>query len=186
MNRSADVGVRSGVLAIPALVLACGWLWARNRQLAAMALLDPLTGLPNRRGLERAWSRAGHAQALLFIDLDGFKAINDAYGHAVGDALLRQVARRLAHAAAGHGLLARWGGDEFVAIVPADREAAAMRSLRALAGKSYDVPGHGAVRIGLSIGTCADRVPFEGAVEIAATRLLHARAMRERDATGAV
>lgn len=174
------------LLVILALVVACLWLWARNRRLAAMALVDPLTGLPNRRGLQRAWSRLGGEKALLFIDLDGFKAINDEYGHAVGDALLRRVARRLADAAIAPGMLARWGGDEFAAVVPAGGAADAERALRAMTIRGYDLVGPGPVdvRIGLSIGICTDRavLDLDSAVSIAATHLLEMRAMRRETA----
>ncbi len=77
------------------------------------ALHDPLTGLCNRAGLEQ-----GHAtrrgQALFYIDLDGFKQVNDAHGHAVGDAVLRDVADRMRMVAGPDALVARTGGDEFI------------------------------------------------------------------------
>jgi diguanylate cyclase (GGDEF)-like protein len=95
---------------------------AEDARQAAMtiALTDDLTGLPNRRcflGLLADRVRTGTETARPFavglIDLDGFKPINDIYGHPVGDQILRQVARRLASALAGRGSAARMGGDEF-------------------------------------------------------------------------
>lgn len=88
-----------------------------------LALHDPLTGLANRtlfdaelaRALTRA-SRRSQQVALLFIDLDGFKAINDACGHAVGDRLLAEVAQRLKRCARAEDLAARLGGDEFTLV----------------------------------------------------------------------
>jgi diguanylate cyclase (GGDEF)-like protein/PAS domain S-box-containing protein len=85
---------------------------------------DPLTGLANRRALERALDAAmGRARirsrsvALLMLDLDGFKAVNDQYGHAAGDAVLREVARRLRRTVRERDVVARLGGDEFVVVL---------------------------------------------------------------------
>jgi diguanylate cyclase (GGDEF)-like protein/PAS domain S-box-containing protein len=85
---------------------------------------DFLTRLPNRSGFAAAFetmkqqvTEAGRIAALFFIDLDGFKAVNDKYGHLVGDALLQFVATRLRNAIRGTDLLARYGGDEFVLLL---------------------------------------------------------------------
>jgi diguanylate cyclase (GGDEF)-like protein len=85
-----------------------------------MALQDPLTGLANRRLLpERAWTAIAHARrnktqmALVCLDLDGFKEVNDTFGHPVGDRLLQMVARRLLSAVREEDTVARLGGDEF-------------------------------------------------------------------------
>ncbi len=121
-------------------------LSAANAELQRLAFRDPLTGVPNRmlfeERLQQAVARAerGGADrlALLFIDLDGFKPVNDGYGHAVGDAVLRQVAERLRSQARGCETLARLGGDEFVLLIEgigevADAVAAAERVLQAMA-----------------------------------------------------
>ena len=109
-----------------------------NARLAQQALTDDLTGLANRRHgaheLERAVAlavRHGHRLALVRVDVDHFKAINDSRGHQVGDEVLAEVALRLARAVRGGDELARWGGDEFVAILPdTDREGAARAAER--------------------------------------------------------
>lgn len=89
-------------------------------ELARMALTDALTGLPNRIALEQDLLervRAGQPFGMLFLDLDGFKGINDSFGHGEGDYLLREMARRLREGLA-EAVVARWGGDEFVVVVP--------------------------------------------------------------------
>ncbi|WP_223545061.1 putative bifunctional diguanylate cyclase/phosphodiesterase [Pseudomonas sp. A-B-19] len=95
-----------------------------NRELTQLALHDTLTGLPNRMLLadriDQAMSRVreeGGCFALMFIDLDGFKPVNDAFGHHMGDLLLREVAVRLREDLRSHDTLARIGGDEFVLLV---------------------------------------------------------------------
>jgi len=97
---------------------------ARKRveaELRAEASRDALTGLLNRRGFEQAVeplraeaARDGRGDVLLYLDLDGFKPINDVFGHAVGDEALRTVAGILRHALRASDLVARFGGDEFV------------------------------------------------------------------------
>lgn len=89
-------------------------------ELAKLRHYDPLTGLPNRRLVEEWLADAAHAcnapVGLLFLDLDGFKVVNDRMGHPVGDALLVEVARRLTATVEPGNMVARLGGDEFVAL----------------------------------------------------------------------
>jgi diguanylate cyclase (GGDEF)-like protein len=96
-----------------------------NERLAALAVTDELTGVANRRriveALEEAMAFARRRQAplaVLLADLDGFKAVNDQLGHAVGDEVLRRVARAMESALRTEDLLGRYGGDEFVAVLP--------------------------------------------------------------------
>ena len=113
----------------------------KNNQLAAerLAYFDTLTGLPNRRAfldrmaeaVERCRKTDGRG-ALLFIDLDNFKSLNDTQGHDVGDKYLKQVAQRLGAAIGEAGTVARIGGDEFVIVIEAiggDSEAAAAHAV---------------------------------------------------------
>ena len=96
-------------------------------QALEQAVTDPLTGLRNRRALDRALaglSGSGQPFGLIHIDLDRFKQINDTLGHAAGDAVLVEVARRLRRAVRDADLVARLGGDEFVVLLPGLRDRA--------------------------------------------------------------
>jgi diguanylate cyclase (GGDEF)-like protein len=96
-----------------------------HQSMATQAMSDILTGLPNRRALDarlenevQRAARYGHQFAVLMIDLDGFKAINDTYGHSVGDKILHQYAQFLTHSRRSSDFLARYGGDELMMILP--------------------------------------------------------------------
>ena len=133
-------------------------------QLQHLAFYDSLTGLPNRRlcidRLESVLSQTGRSKvALLFLDLDRFKVINDGIGHAAGDELLVAVAQRLAPHVAGRGSLARFGGDEFVAVLEQfthqrDVEQVAEQFLSALRQpfntKGYDLVVGGTIGIAIA------------------------------------
>jgi len=124
---------------------------------------DPLTGLPNRAGLEAHWARLARearwtrdAVAVLYVDLDGFKAVNDRFGHAAGDRLLAEVAARLRVAAAGH-FACRLGGDEFVVVAAGADDRAADQiaaSIRERIGRPVTLDD-ATVRIGASVGIAA-------------------------------
>ncbi|ADU70643.1 bifunctional diguanylate cyclase/phosphodiesterase [Pantoea sp. At-9b] len=132
-----------------------------NRELAQLALHDNLTRLPNRILLEdrldQAINKADREQshfALMFMDLDGFKAVNDAFGHHVGDNLLIAVTERMTGQMKGHYTLARMGGDEFVLLIeiddPNDAAAAADALVKAIE-KPFSISRYELV-VSLSIG----------------------------------
>ncbi len=160
------------VLALSAVVIAALALLAvrqlRNaRRLRATALTDELTGLPNRRHIgrvaadqARAARRKGAGFAVLAMDVDRFKAINDAFGHDAGDAVLRRVADALRASLRDGDTVGRAGGEEFVAVLPGAGEAAAAEVAERLrAGvEALDCSDlHPALRVTLSVGAAVWR-----------------------------
>ncbi len=140
-----------------------GSLQTANRRLEELAYSDALSGLPNRlhfeERLDRTLAQVGRqagAMAVLFVDLDGFKAVNETFGHAAGDDVLREVGLRLARITPAPDLAARAGGDEFLLLLtrPGSSEAAAEAAQRALHALTapYALPGGSDVRLSCSIG----------------------------------
>lgn len=132
------------VLGVYVLTLDATASRLHERSLHALAHTDTLTGLPNRRHFESALEKAtgrsarpARGTALLYLDIDHFKAINDRYGHAVGDAVLVEFARRLGGAVRNSDLVSRLAGDEFTVLLndvagDADVEAVARKILAAM------------------------------------------------------
>ncbi len=134
--------------------------------LAEAAATDPLTGLANRSGLAQKSTQMladGAAHALMLLDLDRFKPINDAHGHDAGDAVLRAVAARLQTAMRAGDIVARLGGDEFVILLasplPDDQLEALARRLEAAVRQPVDFQGQ-ALTVGASTGIA--RSPQDG------------------------
>jgi len=130
------------------------------REAEVTALTDPLTGLLNRRGLSGTlpslWRRAEQSRqhlAVLLIDLDHFKAVNDTYGHAVGDQVLSQVARGLQGALGAGEVIVRLGGEEFAVVTVAARPAAVDLAERLrLAAHTWLAPWSGSISVGVVTG----------------------------------
>jgi diguanylate cyclase (GGDEF)-like protein len=120
----------------PDAITRVGRAYNRVRvQLASMVLTDPLTGCLNRRGLDQALAReisratrAGSELALLAVDLDHFKEVNDNYGHIAGDLVLREFGALLAQTARAGDIMARTGGEEFSVLLPDTDPAGAYRA----------------------------------------------------------
>lgn len=135
---------------------------------------DALTGILNRHGMDSALSRITpsmeRSMALLSIDLDGFKQVNDQHGHGAGDVLLIKVAERLASQLRAEDLLARVGGDEFMVVVRdigADRAAPLVdRLIEAIAGAPYEIGAGWQVHVGASIGFACLPEDAAGTVEL--------------------
>lgn len=155
-----------GVVVLMGLVLVRQWLAVRENhalalQLHRLAHVDSLTGLPNRRALDRALERAGERDAcLLLLDLNGFKAVNDSYGHPAGDALLVALAERLQRAVRSDDVVARLGGDEF-AVLPADGaqgdSSRLVRHLEDVIAQPVRLPDGHVVQVSASIGVARSR-----------------------------
>ncbi len=119
----------------------------QQRKIARLARRDALTGLPNRVHLQRALprllsrsEREGARVALLYIDLDHFKNVNDSLGHGAGDRLLELIAHRLRASVAAHDLVVRMGGDEFVVVATALRAVSVIDSIAKRIRKELSVP----------------------------------------------
>lgn len=149
-------------------------LHAARHQLEHLASHDALTDLPNRAMLARRLGdllAARRPLALLYVDLDRFKPVNDEYGHGTGDDVLRRVADRLRATVSPSDVVARVGGDEFVVLAVGVTEPATAtdlaRRIGDRLGEPYDLP-IGTVRIGASVGAAL------ASPGVSAERLLHA------------
>ena len=134
----------------------------RIDDLEQLATTDNLTGIPNRRAAEislrsrtRDVTEAGWPLAVLFVDIDRFKDFNDRYGHAVGDRVLRVVARSVSGALREADVVARWGGDEFVILSASSTEAqveAVAERVRSLVAASDVAVGGERLAVTVSVG----------------------------------
>ncbi|MDH7568683.1 MAG: GGDEF domain-containing protein [Armatimonadota bacterium] len=130
--------------------------------LESLAYVDPLTALPNRRYAQTAlhnrleeMRRYGWVVGLLVADVDHFKRVNDRWGHPAGDQVLQMVARTLSHSARAFDVVARWGGEEFVIVLPhvdAPGLKSAASRFRALVERSDLRYGDQILRVTISLG----------------------------------
>lgn len=162
---------------------------AAEEQIRHLAQHDALTGLPNRLlltdRLEQALShaeRSGQRVAVLFMDLDHFKQINDAHGHDVGDLLLKQAAERIRHALRASDTVSRLGGDEFVALLPdlhrAEESLAIGENLRRTLCQPFEIGGQ-SLQVSASIGIATypdDSSSSEGLMRCADLAMYEAKA----------
>ena len=145
---------------------------ARVSDLEARADVDPLLDILNRRGFERELKRAlahikryGTEVALMFVDLDDFKGVNDRYGHGAGDALLKAVARELVGHVRASDVVGRLGGDEFGALIwhaGEEQALAKARELESLIARVMIIHGKARIEAAASVGMAllvADTTP---------------------------
>jgi len=168
-----------------------------NARLQALATTDPLSGLPNHRALVAALDaetaraqRGGGPCALLFLDIDHFKSVNDTHGHPAGDAVLREFAQTVRACLREVDTLGRWGGEEFLALLPGTDAEGALKlaeRVRAAVAARPLAPGWGLLGGGLpltcSIGVaaCPPQEAVRDALVDAADRALYAAKRLGRD-----
>lgn len=136
----------------------------RQAETESHALTDPMTGLPNARSLQMQFEkemarakRSGHKLQVLVLDLDGFKAVNDTFGHKVGDTMLKEIGGIIKNELRDYDFLARYGGDEFVALVPETDSADVIELCRrietAVSEFTLAVNDVSNARVGVSVGS---------------------------------
>jgi diguanylate cyclase (GGDEF)-like protein len=135
-----------------------------NKELERMATLDPLTGIHNHRAFRsrmgEAWQRAERTKkelSILFLDIDHFKSINDTHGHAVGDIVLKRIARTMEKAVRKMDFAARYGGEEFVVVMEETGRAGAItmaeRLLQAVARLEFEEMGSSRITVSIGVAT---------------------------------
>jgi diguanylate cyclase (GGDEF)-like protein len=158
-----------------------------SRELAAVALIDPVTGLLNRRGLENSLvqsiahtQRAEEPLSALMIDLDHFKQINDTHGHETGDQVLRVIADSMRTVFRDSDILGRWGGDEFLVLLPATNAEGAHDASRRLCDHVSETdmlphPADQLVTLSVGAATSATGDDLIHQADVALYRVKHAR-----------
>ncbi|TFW38588.1 sensor domain-containing diguanylate cyclase [Pseudomonas putida] len=141
-----------------ALLLAANLLQEKIGRLNLQAQSDPLTGLTNRRGMDETiglWQETLRSFAVISVDIDHFKAVNDTYGHGAGDETLREVARLMKQASRPDDLVCRLGGEEFALLLPNSSISVAKdvaERLRAVvASAQFETVGHITISLGVAL-----------------------------------
>jgi diguanylate cyclase (GGDEF)-like protein len=189
LQRRTWLAISAGALVITLLTALLVGARLHRRQLAKLANLDALTGLPNRRhaahlaaaALEQA-ARANESLTLALLDLDHFKVINDRYGHAGGDQVLKEFARLSREVLRDTDILGRWGGEEFLLVMPGaalDTAMSVVERLRTIA-RTISIPGPGeAISVSLSAGLATNEAnlhsldPLVARADVALYRAKH-------------
>ena len=145
----------------------------RHAETESHALTDPLTQLPNTRSLQLQYEkevarakRSGHSLQLLVLDLDGFKAVNDNFGHKAGDTMLKEISKVIQKELRDYDFLARYGGDEFIALIPETDSADVIELCRrieaAVAEFTLPISEDALARVGVSVGSSSFPAQGEG------------------------
>jgi diguanylate cyclase (GGDEF)-like protein len=156
----------------------------RTRELEELAFRDGQTGILNRRGFAAAHAEVSQVggYGLLLVDIDRFKAINDRHGHAAGDGVVLEVARRIGATIGPRDSCARWGGDEFIVLLPQcspeQLRAIAARVMAAIGEKPVALGDAGAIVVSVSVGACLAEAgdSLDVATDMAGTALYMAKA----------
>ena len=157
------------------------------------ALTDPMTGLPNARSLQMQFekevgraSRAATSFQVLMLDLDGFKIVNDSFGHKAGDEMLREISRVIRQQLRDYDFLARYGGDEFVALIPETSPGDVIdlcdRIEKAVCGFKLPVAGDKYASVGVSLGAAgypASGETFDQMI-VAADKIMYERKVNRK------
>ena len=188
----ADVDVLARVFSARAAKRRYDEFGRRVTELQQLVLTDPLTGLYNRRHIQAelaALASAARRQqtplGVLLVDVDRFKRINDRLSHEAGDTALRTVAGRIQSVVRAEDVVGRWGGDEFVVLLPSTDQAAAVVLAQRLC-REVAKPGRGvpALPLTVSIGCAAAHQPDEAALISAADAALHRAKAQGRNRVG--
>ena len=156
----------------------------RTRELEELAFRDGQTGILNRRGFVAAHAEVADAGSygLLLVDIDRFKSINDRHGHAAGDVVVLEVARRISSALGTKDSCARWGGDEFIVLLPEcttdQLRATAARVMAAIDERPIALGEGNAITVSVSVGACLAEAhdSLDVATDMADTALYMAKA----------
>ncbi|MCW2606597.1 MAG: response regulator receiver modulated diguanylate cyclase [Frankiales bacterium] len=162
-------------------------LRARNVELERVSRTDALTGLLNRRAVDEVLGaqiahahRHGHPLSVLMIDLDRFKSVNDTYGHAGGDRVLIEVASRLRAGLREGDTVGRWGGEEFLAVLPMTAGPAAHllaeRLCAQVAARPVVMADGTGLTVGISVGSCGELLDEDALLRSADAALYLAKA----------
>ncbi|MGE3465863.1 MAG: diguanylate cyclase [Pyrinomonadaceae bacterium] len=168
----------------------------KHDEVTAHAMTDPMTGLPNARSLQIQFDkevaragRIGSSFQLLMLDLDGFKAVNDTHGHKVGDEMLRGVSRVIRAQLRDYDFLARYGGDEFVALIPESQPEDILdlceRIEKAVSDFVLPVANAKTAAVGVSLGASSYPLhgeTFDQMIVAADKAMYHRKSDRKRDA----
>jgi len=156
-----------------------------HQQLSALLERDPLTDAYNRAGFDRRMAKWRGNGAVLMIDVDQFKPLNDRCGHAAGDAALVALVRATTSALPKGGDVFRWGGDEFVCVLPGGDQAVADAAIAAIAQRYAEAMAAIAppdLPIGLSIGSAVGALEHSPDLIVAADRAMYA--VKQRSGEG--
>lgn len=198
LGRPVDIALfcAGSLLLVPLVLwrigLLAGWHAEAARRLHDLASLDALTGLPNRRTmtahlestLDRLAAGASPGAVVLYLDLDDFKAVNDTYGHAIGDGLLQAVASRVRSCVRSCDVVARFGGDEFVVVLEGatrEIESTVLPNLERALAEPVTVDGvvvPGAASIGVAAVEQGERVDAEAVLRQADAQMYRTKRAR--------